>query len=75
MSKKQVVEVRIVPNAKRNEVKEEENKFKVYLTAPPVGGKANKLLAEILAEYFKVKKSHINILKGEKSRNKIIQID
>ncbi len=75
MPKQQIIEVRVVPNAKRNEIKDEEGKFKVYITAPPVDGKANKLLIEILAKHLGVKKSHINIIKGEKSRDKIIQID
>lgn len=75
MSKERVIEVRVVPNAKKNEIKEEGGRFKIHLTAPPVEGKANKLLIELLAKYFGVKKSHINIIKGEKSRNKLVQID
>ena len=75
MNRKQVVEVKVVPNAKRNEIKDEEGRFKVYITAPPVDGKANKLLIEILAKHFGVKKSNVNITRGEKSRNKLVQID
>ncbi len=73
--KERIVEVKVVPNAKRNEIKDEEGRFKVYITAPPVDGKANKLLIKILAKHFGVKKSNVNIIRGEKSRNKIIQID
>lgn len=66
--------VRVVPNAKRNEVKKEGERIKVYLTAPPVEGKANKLLIEVLAGHFNCKKSQIKIIKGEKSRGKVIEV-
>ncbi len=48
--------------------------FKVYLTAPPVEGKANKLLLELLAKYFNLKKSQIRIIKGGRTRDKVVQI-
>ncbi|MEO0130396.1 MAG: DUF167 domain-containing protein, partial [candidate division WOR-3 bacterium] len=51
-----IIKIRVIPNAKKNEVVKEENRLKVYLTAPPIEGKANKALIEILAEYFNVKK-------------------
>ncbi|MEO0084037.1 MAG: DUF167 domain-containing protein [candidate division WOR-3 bacterium] len=68
------IRVRVIPNAKKNEVVKEENRLKVYLTAPPIAGKANKALIEILAEYFKVKKNRITIIHGEKNRDKIIEV-
>lgn len=69
------INVKVVPNAKRNLIKQEENVLKVYLTAPAVDGKANKSLIDKLADHFNVKKSNINILAGETSRNKIVEID
>jgi uncharacterized protein (TIGR00251 family) len=69
------VAVKVIPNAKKNEIVEHELNLVVRITAPPVGGKANKEVIKILAEYFKIKKSSINIIKGEKSRNKLIEID
>ncbi|MCK4353085.1 YggU family protein [candidate division WOR-3 bacterium] len=78
MNKKQVIQVRVVPNARKNEVKEEDGirlrRIKVWLTAPPVEGKANKLLIKVLAKHFDIKKSNIKIIKGEKSRDKVVQI-
>lgn len=64
------IEIKVIPNAKKNEFKN----GKVYLTAPAVEGKANKALIEFLAEHFDVKKSQITIMKGLKSRTKIIRI-
>lgn len=48
--------------------------YKVYVTAAPEKGKANKKMIELLAEYFKASKSQIKIIKGEISRNKIVEI-
>ena len=69
------IKIRVITNAKKNEVVEGEGMFKVYVNAPPVGGKANKTLIEVLAEYFKVRKSNVKIIRGEKSKEKVIEID
>jgi uncharacterized protein (TIGR00251 family) len=68
------LEIKVVPGAKKNQIIEEQDKIKVYLTAPAVDGKANEALIEFLAENYKVKKYQIEIIKGLKSRNKIINI-
>ncbi len=67
------VSVLVVPNAKRDEVVEEGDHLKVYVRAPPVRGKANEAVIEVLAKFFGVKKSDI-ILSGEKSREKVIEV-
>lgn len=66
--------MRVIANAKRNEVIKEADLFKVYLNAPAVEGKANKALIGVLADYLAVKKSQISILKGAKNRFKIVEI-
>ena len=48
--------------------------LKIYLTAVPVDGKANKELLKLLAEKLGVSKSRIEIIKGEKSKEKIIEV-
>lgn len=68
------IEVKVIPGAKKNQAIDENGKWKVYLTAPAVDGKANEALVAFLAEHFKVKKYEIEIIKGLKSRNKIIII-
>jgi len=67
--------IRVIPNAKQNKVIEGTERLKVYLTAPPVEGKANKALIEFLSEYFGVKKRKIKIIGGEKSREKVLEIE
>jgi uncharacterized protein (TIGR00251 family) len=42
--------------------------------APPVKGKANEAVIEVLAEFFGVKKSDIRIMSGERSREKVVEI-
>ncbi|SRR6266480_211917 len=63
------------PNAKEAPVvKVGEDYFEVRLDERTEGDVANKGLLEILAEHFKVPKSRISILRGTKSRNKIVQV-
>lgn len=69
------LEFKVIANAKKNLVKQEDSLFKVYLAAPAVDGKANKLLYEVLADHFGVKKNQIEIIKGLKSRVKVIKIN
>lgn len=68
------LDIKIIPGAKKNFVKEEEGLTKIYITAPAVDGKANKALVAFLAEHFSIKKNQISIIKGLKSRNKTINI-
>lgn len=69
------IKVKVIPNAKKNEVLEEDGKFKVYVKAPPIDGKANKALIELLARHFKVKKDVVRVIRGKKSKEKIVGID
>lgn len=66
--------IKVIPNARQRRMVEEAGRLKVYLTAPAVEGKANQALIEFLSEHFKVKKNRIRIIKGEQSREKVIEI-
>lgn len=48
--------------------------LKIYLTAVPIQGKANKELIKLLSEKLGVSKSKIKIVRGEKSKEKIIEV-
>lgn len=52
-----------------------EKNLKVWIKAPAKEGKANAELIKTLAKYFSVPQSSINILKGHKSKTKIISIN
>ncbi|RLB77478.1 MAG: hypothetical protein DRH24_16160, partial [Deltaproteobacteria bacterium] len=58
----------------QRKVTREGNEFKVYVHEPANDGRANKAVCKLLAEYFKVAKSKVNIIKGQTSRNKVIEI-
>jgi uncharacterized protein (TIGR00251 family) len=68
------INIKVIPNARQNSVTEEEGRLKVHVMAPAVDGKANKAVLEILAKHFKVKKSAVRLLKGELSREKVVEI-
>ena len=68
------IEVKVIPNAKRNIISPEGQRYKIHLNAPAVDGKANEALIKFLAEHYQVRKNQIEITKGLKSRHKIISI-
>ncbi|PKM76331.1 MAG: YggU family protein [Firmicutes bacterium HGW-Firmicutes-15] len=69
------LEVRVQPRSSRNQVVgEQSGALKVKLTAPPVDGEANAALVAFLSGYLKIPRKDINLIKGETSRNKIVEI-
>lgn len=48
--------------------------LKVYVAAPAVDGKANEGVVKLLADWFRVKKRDVRIVRGQRSRQKIIEI-
>ncbi len=69
------VSVRVQPRARRNRVGEEQNgRLKVYLTAPPVEGAANKALIAFLADVLDLPKRDVALVRGARGREKVIFI-
>jgi uncharacterized protein (TIGR00251 family) len=66
--------VRVKPNMKEERIEKVGEVFTVSVKDPAREGKANEALIYILSRYFKVPKSHIIILSGFKSKNKVIEI-
>jgi uncharacterized protein (TIGR00251 family) len=46
----------------------------IYVSAPPLEGKANEAVIESLSNHFKVSKSQITLKKGHKSKLKTFEI-
>ncbi len=70
------IQIRVIPNARQNSVEaSDDGTLKVRVMAPAVDGKANKAVIRQLADYLGVKKNTITIVKGDKSRDKTIEID
>ena len=68
--------VTVKPRAKTEEVrKTDDGQYLASVHAPPQEGKANKALIELLADYFSVPKTSVRIIRGQKGRRKLIEID
>ncbi|MFH0889106.1 MAG: DUF167 domain-containing protein [Planctomycetota bacterium] len=66
--------IKVITKASKNQIKKEAAQYKVYLTAAPINGKANDALIEILAGYFHITKQQIKIVRGLKSKHKMVEI-
>ncbi|RJO61215.1 MAG: YggU family protein [Dehalococcoidia bacterium] len=66
---------RVTPGAKRNSVTAlKEGVWCVKITAPPVEGKANEELVSFLSRLFDVRRSSVSVVKGQRSRSKLVCI-
>lgn len=70
-----IIQARIIPRSSRNAVVKENESFRVYTTVAPTDGKANQAVIKILADFFKVPKSAVVILRGHTARDKVIEIN
>lgn len=71
------IKVKIMPNAHANQINSvlSDGTFKIKIKAQPISGKANKELIAFLADILSIRKSNVIIISGEKSRNKIIELE
>ncbi|ODS33433.1 MAG: hypothetical protein SCARUB_01405 [Candidatus Scalindua rubra] len=66
-----VIPVKVQPNSSKNGIMGEyANRIKIAVTVPPEKGKANKAVIKVLAEWLDVKSPDIQIISGEKSKDK-----
>ncbi len=71
---KRTFNIRVIPRARRDEITVDENgTLRVHTTAAPTDGAANAAVIKMLAKYFDVPKSSIQIIRGAASRDKVIQ--
>ncbi|MCB1562755.1 MAG: DUF167 domain-containing protein [Alphaproteobacteria bacterium] len=75
-----LLHVRVTPKAKAERIKkavcEDGNPlYKIYVTAAPEDGKANKAVIALLAKTLGIPKSALKITRGLTNRNKTIQLD
>lgn len=63
------------PNSRRPRVEADLlGTLHVYVSEPPLEGKANRAVTEALAKYFDTSKSKVLLVSGETSKNKVIEI-
>ena len=73
--RRMIISVSVTPNSRRPGVsKIDEENYEVKVDERAKGGRANARLIEILSEYFGVRKSSISIIKGSRSRDKVVLI-
>ena len=64
------------PSSSKNEIEKlSEDSYRVRVTEQPVDNKANEALIKLLSEYFNVPKTNLKIVRGHKSKTKIIKIN
>ena len=70
-----LLKVRVQPGSSRNEIAgKREGAVIVRVTAPAVEGKANKAACKLLAELCGIPPSHVEIVRGESRRDKVIRL-
>jgi uncharacterized protein (TIGR00251 family) len=68
------INVKVIPNANKNELQKTADRYRVYVQSPPMDGKANAALIKLLSKEFGVPKSNIEIIRGLTSREKVLAV-
>ena len=68
------IEVRVIPRSSKSQILMRGDLLTVKVSAPPVEGSANKALIALLAQKLKVPKSRIEVVSGERSRQKRLRV-
>ncbi len=70
-----IIKVKVTPNSSRTQFTSFDGELLcVKLCTPPVEGKANNELLKFLSKQLKLPKTSIEILKGDKSKHKSIEL-
>lgn len=69
--KDSLLKIKVIPNSKKNELKEENKQLKLYLHAVPDKNKANR---ELIKFFKKELGLNVEIRSGLKSREKVLKI-
>ena len=63
------------PNSKKPRVEKDLfGNLHIYVKEPPLEGKANQAVRGALSEHLKIPKSQIELVRGEKSKQKVFEI-
>lgn len=69
-----IINVRVFTKAKKNIIKEAKSGLKVYVKKSSRKGLANVAVIDLLSMYLKVKKYRINVISGQHSKDRLIEI-
>ncbi|MCK4430517.1 MAG: DUF167 domain-containing protein [Candidatus Aminicenantes bacterium] len=68
--------VQVHPRAKKRGIeKKGSHEYIIRVLSPPSKGKANREVIQIIASYFDVPPSQVNIVRGQKARRKLVILD
>lgn len=71
-----IIKVRVIPNSRTTDIVGRLGSIlRVKLAAPSIEGKANKMLIKFLADFFEVRASKVFLRRGQRGREKIIEIE
>ena len=69
------ISVKVKPNSKENVVEPAgEKQYNVRVKEKAIEGRANEAVIKLLSEYFHAPRNKFVLIKGAKSRNKIIEL-
>ncbi len=66
-----LLQLRVIPNSSRSELKEAEGRLRLYLHSPPEKNRANQELVKFFKKELNLR---VEIVKGAKGREKVIRI-
>lgn len=70
------IQIKVKPNARESLLElQADGTWLARVKAPPVDGKANAAVIELIAEHFGVRKAAVTIKSGASGRLKLVQID
>ncbi len=71
-----VIEVRVKPNSRAESLEAQpDGSFVARVNAPPVDGRANEALIDLVAAHFGLRKAQVTIRSGAGARLKRLQLD
>lgn len=71
-----IIQVTVVPNSSQSCITGvNEGIIRLKLNSPPIDGRANKEVVAFFSKFFRIPKSAIKIIRGEKSKLKTLQLN
>jgi uncharacterized protein (TIGR00251 family) len=70
------LKIRLQPRAKRNAIVDErDGVLRVSVAAAPIDGLANAALCKLIAKRAGVARQRVSVIRGERSREKIVRVE
>ena len=70
-----IINIRVIPRARQNRVEQTAaDAYRIHTTSVPADGAANDAVIKMLAKHLGVPKTSIKIIRGQTSRDKVIEL-